>query len=225
MFYLRNSSRYFAFWLVVVFLSGNVLFGAAQLADAGYRGKRHKKKVHDSRYHHDRYYPARRQIIQTLPRGSKMVVHGGVRYHFSGGAWYRPKQSRFVIVAPPIGIVIPFLPPYYTMIKVGGGIFYYANDVYYTHCPDGYVVVAPPKGEVSQVPPSSSQLFIYPRKGQNEKQQADDRYACHSWAVNQTGYDPTLPDGEVPEADRRQTRADYHRAMSACLEARGYAVK
>ena len=34
-------------------------------------------------------------------------------------------------------------------------------------------------------------MFIYPAKGQSQAQQNRDRYECHSWAVQQTGFDPT----------------------------------
>lgn len=224
---LKISSRHLAFGLIAVFLGGMLLLGAARLADADGPRLRHeiKKKVHDTRHYHNRYYPARGEFIRTLPRRSRLVVHAGLHYHYFGGVWYRPHRSHFIIVSPPIGAIVPFLPPYYTVIWVGGTPFYYANDVYYTHSGDGYVVVAPPKGEVSKVAPSSSQLFIYPSKGQSQEQQADDRYACHSWAVSQTGYDPTRLGGEEGQADKKQAREDYRRAMAACLEARGYSVK
>lgn len=42
------------------------------------------------------------------------------------------------------------------------------------------------------VPDASAQgPFIYPSKGQSQDQQNRDRYECHSWAVSQTGFDPT----------------------------------
>ena len=72
-----------------------------------------------------------------------MVVFGKARYYFFDGVWYLPKGRRFLIVAPPIGLAISFLPPYYTTIMVGGVPYYYANEVYYTAGPGGYVVVAP----------------------------------------------------------------------------------
>ena len=34
-------------------------------------------------------------------------------------------------------------------------------------------------------------LFIYPAKGQSQEQQDKDRYECHNWAVQQTGFDPS----------------------------------
>jgi hypothetical protein len=224
---LKMSNRHPLFGLLAVCLGGMLVLGVVRLADADSRRPRHtvKKRVHDTRHYHNRHYPARGEYIRTVPRRSKVVVHAGIQYHYFGGVWYRPYQSRFIIVSPPIGAIVPFLPPYYTIIWVGGTPFYYANDVYYAHRRDSYVVVAPPQGEVSKVAPSSGQLFIYPSKGQSQEQQADDRYACHSWAVSQTGYDPTRLDGQEGQADTKQGREDYNRAMAACLEARGYSVK
>jgi len=103
--------------------------------------------------------------------------------------------------------------------------YYYADGVYYAPVPDGYMVVNPPQDAVNQAPqtaPSSGQLFIYPRNGQSEKQQTEDRYQCHSWAVGQTGYDPTKPTDSGQSAPRL---SDYQRAMTACLDARGYTAK
>lgn len=40
---------------------------------------------------------------------------------------------------------------------------------------------------------SAQNLIVYPAKGQNQAQQDRDRYECHSWAVQQTGVDPTRP--------------------------------
>lgn len=37
----------------------------------------------------------------------------------------------------------------------------------------------------------ASSLYVYPLKHQNQEQQNRDRFECHSWAVHQTGYDPS----------------------------------
>jgi Glycine-zipper domain len=42
------------------------------------------------------------------------------------------------------------------------------------------------------VPCQAQALVIYPAKGQSPAQQDRDRYACHTWAVQQSGYDPSL---------------------------------
>jgi hypothetical protein len=223
------KTRCFTLGLVLALLSGIMLFGLMQEARADERGGRYQE-YRDSRYHHDRYYPARGQYIERMPGGHRVVVYGNSRYYFHGGVWYRPHGPRFVIVAPPFGMVVPFLPPFYATIWVGGAPYYYANDIYYMQGAGGYVVVEPPKGDVSQTaPPASqpptSQIFIYPRQGQSEQKQATDRYECHSWAVGQAGYDPTKPPANLPEAQMIRKRADYQRAQSACLDGRGYTVK
>src|ERR1700680_3956097 len=37
----------------------------------------------------------------------------------------------------------------------------------------------------------AQEIFVYPAKGQTQAQQDQDRYECHVWAVQQTGFDPT----------------------------------
>jgi hypothetical protein len=183
------------------------------------------REFRDSRFRHDRSYPVRGQFVSVLPHGHRVVTHGRSRFFFSGGVWYRPHGARFIIAAPPIGLFIPFLPPFYSTIWVGGAPYYYANEVYYAHRGDGYVVVEPPSQEPSQAPPPADQMFIYPRLGQTEEQQADDRFDCHKWAVSQTAFDPTQPSGGGAEPPNIARRADYQRAMAACLDGRGYTVK
>jgi uncharacterized protein YcfJ len=38
----------------------------------------------------------------------------------------------------------------------------------------------------------SAQPVFYPGKGQSQKRQNSDLRACHQWAVQQTGFDPSL---------------------------------
>ena len=52
---------------------------------------------------------------------------------------------------------------------------------------------------------AQTDMFIYPGKGQNQAQQDKDRYECHSWAVQQTGFDPSRPQIANPQpAQQRQ---------------------
>jgi hypothetical protein len=49
---------------------------------------------------------------------------------------------------------------------------------------------------------------IYPAKGQSQAQQDRDRYECHSWAVKQTGFDPSRPpQTAMPAAPKPNTYA------------------
>ena len=184
--------------------------------------------VLDNRYRHNHYYPPRGHAVQFLPREHRIIPYRGVKYYYHGGVWYRPSGTRFVVIMPPFGLIVPFLPPFYTTIWVGGLPYYYAGGVYYTWRPEeyGYVVAEPPpESDVSEESATPDQLFVYPKKGQSEQQQATDRYQCHRWAADQTGFDPTRPEGNVPKAEHATKRSDYQRAMKACLEARGYSVQ
>jgi hypothetical protein len=184
----------------------------------------------DSRYNHGHYYPTPGTSVRFLPEGYHPYFYGGRPFYFYGGVWYAPGGPGFVVVRPPVGVVISVLPPYYTTVWIGGLPYYYANDVYYTWNPtqSGYVVVDPPPGAATpSAPPAAApeSLIIYPKNGQTTEQQAADRYECHNWARAQTGFDPTQPGGGVAPGDGANSRSAYDRAMSACLTGRGYEVK
>ena len=182
----------------------------------------------DQRYHHDRYYPPRGYFERELPYGYRTFHHHGERYFFYNGIWYQPSGVGFIVVMPPFGMVIPILPPYYTTIWVGGMPYYYAGGVYYVWRPSvqGYVVSeAPTESNVVTPSPSAEQFYVYPKNGQSPEQQSQDRYECHRWAVDQTRFDPSQPTGDLTESQLTAKRADYRRAIAACLDARGYSVK
>jgi hypothetical protein len=113
--------------------------------------------------------------------------------------------------------------------------YYYPPDYYYYPPPPDYDYPPPPDyypppAQSSQVPPSASQgsgsqMFIYPRQGQSEEKKADDFDKCHGWAVGQTGFDPSKPPVGPPDAQAMQKSGNYFRAISACLDARGYTIR
>jgi hypothetical protein len=121
-------------------------------------------------------------------------------------------------------------------ISFGGVPYYYINHVYYAWNPyyDGYVVTDPPPvaGVPAAAPPPGSApvaggrgvlaLRVTPLKGQDAQQTANDRYACNTWAVAQSGFDPLNAQQDAQASP--QMRGDYRRAFTACLHARGYSV-
>jgi hypothetical protein len=68
-------------------------------------------------------------------------------------------------------------------------------------------------------------MFVYPRQGQSEEQQARDFDACHGWAVGQAAFDPKRPPAGLADAQTRQKSSDYLRAIGACLDGRGYTLR
>jgi hypothetical protein len=214
----------------IILLAAALGVGGAAMARDNSSGDRHYETRVDDRYNHNRSYPVNGYVYNNLPRGYANVHYHGSPYYYNGGAWYRPYGPRFVVVAPPIGIGIGYLPPYYTTLWFGGVPYYYADHAYYQWYPERreYVVTQPPaqqQPEVGVAPASDNEVFVYPKNGQSESQQSNDRYECHAWAVQQSGFDPTRPSGGVADADIESRRAAYHRAEGACLEGRGYSVK
>lgn len=210
------------------------------LAAAGVQAQPYRNRVgsprsgehYDARFSHNHYYANRGVFVNTVPVGGAWVsARGGGRFYYSGGVWYAARGPGFVVVGPPIGVFVPILPPFYTTVWVAGAPYYYANDAYYTWVPDqnGYEVVDPPgaadQGATTTQPPPSDDLFIYPQSGQTDEQQSNDKYECHKWASTQSGFDPTQSLGGVSPDQVAAKRADYQRAMRACLEGRGYSVR
>jgi hypothetical protein len=184
----------------------------------------------DNRFGHNQYYFNRGLSARGLPPGREFQGRDGSLFWYGGGNWYRWHGGSWVVGAAPFGQVVPFLPPFYSTVWQGGLPYYYANDTYYMWdaAQQGYQVVEPPAGIESQgttVPPPSNQLFVYPRNGQSEAQQQTDRFECHRWAVQQTGFDPTQPNVGVTAGQASDQRDRYFRAEVACLQARGYSVE
>lgn len=171
-------------------------------------------------------YPPVGHSIRTLPEKHQIVRVHRHSYRYYDGVFYRPSpQGLFVVVQAPIGARVRHLPAGYISFLIGPRRYFYVNYTYYLWDRDAteYIVVSEPAGaETAVVAASESvsgQIFVYPNRGQSDEQRDRDRYECYVWAVEQTGFDPAAEDREPDEA------GDYRRAMSACLEGRGYTVK
>jgi len=68
----------------------------------------------------------------------------------------------------------------------------------------------------------SNDMFIYPAKGQTQTQQDKDRYECHSWAVQQTGFDPSNPNSTMTSQPSQQYRPSQPHILKGA--ARGTAL-
>lgn len=192
---------------------------------------------------HRRFVPERRPL-PALPPRHQVVIHHGTPFHYFHGGWYRPYGPRFIPVAAPIGAVVHVLPAYHWRIWFYSVPFpyYYVNNVYYVQSSQGYVVTEPPPQQIIQEEPvtgtdtgavteepadggglsqaNTDPLYVYPKQGQSQQQLEQDRQECRSWASGQTGYG--MPSASAPSND---IIANYERALSACLEGRGYTVR
>lgn len=182
----------------------------------------------DNRYGHGGVYPRVGRHINVLPNHHSTIRFHNVPYHYNRGVWYHNSGPGFVVVAPPVGVIAPMLPPYYSTVWYRGIPYYYGNNTYYVWQPqrDGYMVVEPPTALVNQQPTLlSSELYVYPKLGQSKEQQSDDRFECHKWAVQETGYDPSKPQENISNKELSNQREKYQRAIKACLDGKGYSVR
>jgi len=85
-----------------------------------------------------------RTVVDSLPRYYRPLHYCGVNYFWSRGIYYRRAPSGYVIIAPPLGIVVPTLPVGYVTLTVSGSSYFYYQDVYYQSIATGYEVVEKP---------------------------------------------------------------------------------
>jgi len=120
--------------------------------DERYDDRRHYDQRYDDRRDYDRhryeerYYPRHGYVVPRLPHSHHVVHYHGDRYYYGDGAWYRPYGAQFMVVAPPVGLMVSFLPEVQATLFFGGIPYYQSGPVYYTRHPrhHGYVVAAPP---------------------------------------------------------------------------------
>lgn len=67
---------------------------------------------------------------------------------------------------------------------------------------------------------AAQQQYVFPQKGQSAEQQKKDEYECHSWAVKQTGFDPTAA-AQAPPPQTAQQPAGAQPGSGARGAARG----
>jgi hypothetical protein len=166
---------------------------------------------HGAWWPHVWYYPGWAWYLPVLPFGYATYWWGGMPYYYWNNLYYTwsPADAGYIVTDPPPASgdnAPPDGAPY------DGGAYEQSEQSgtaapYDQPAPSQYT--APTGG--------GAQLFLYPRNGQTDAQIQNDRYECHGWAVNQSGYDPTRP-GEG-------NSAGYRQAMIACLDARGYSAR
>jgi hypothetical protein len=120
-------------------------FGSSRRDD----DKRHDVRRHDD----DRRRPHFvKHVIHHIPPRHAVILHGRDRYHYHSGRFYRPWEGGFILVRPPLGLIV-FDIPLGSRILVSAGITYHVfGDVFYRRVPTGYEVVEPIRERASHWP-------------------------------------------------------------------------
>lgn len=164
-------------------------------------------------------------VTERFPEPNDHVPYRGADYFYSAGYWYRPQGPRYVVVRPPYGIGVNYLPDYARQVWSAGALLFFAADTYYRYdaSTQQYVVVQPPMtGPEPQPSPVSNgyDVLAYPANGQSPQQVNQDGKDCSRWAVQQTGFDPrTMTYQPAPQVVQA-----YRQAQGNCLGSRGYQV-
>jgi len=69
-----------------------------------------------------------------------------------------------------------------------------------------------------------AEQYVFPKNGQTPEQQKKDEYDCHTWAVQQTGYDPVAAAQQTPTTTVTTTKAAPVTASPVKGAARGAAI-
>jgi hypothetical protein len=105
------------------------------------------------------FHPGMR--TDRLPEGCHRVNFHNHPYFYFEGVYYDSQPWGYAIIAPPIGVVVPELPPGAEIMVVGGTVYYYAGGVFYIQQPGGFGVVAAPIGvDVAVLPPNATTAVV-----------------------------------------------------------------
>ncbi|MBS4096234.1 MAG: hypothetical protein KGZ83_05270 [Sulfuricella sp.] len=161
--------------------------------------------------------------VPVLPPNVVTVWVGSVPNYYANGVYYMEASSGgYMVVAPPAEQMISTAPP-----SLSSGISSVPSDSP-SPVPSRSASPVPssspspvPPGTVSPIPPAApgEQLFVYPRNNQKPSQSDADRAECRRWGTEQVGFNPVLASPDDPR------HSDYRRAVTACLEGRGYTVR
>lgn len=94
---------------------------------AGHRGPKHVVK----------------HVVHHLPPKHTVIRHGRDSYHYYCGRYYRPHTSGYILIRPPLGLVVFSLPIGSRTVITAGVTYHVFGDVYYQRVSSGYQVVEP----------------------------------------------------------------------------------
>jgi hypothetical protein len=125
--------------LIVLLLISSTVSAQYSRNNGRYSGR------YNSRPYYNRY-PARPSVsvIAALPFGAISLNFGNRYYHYHNGYYYRPYNRGYMMVPPPVGIIVPNLPVGYTQIIIGSHPYYRYGNVYYVPFGKRYKVVDEP---------------------------------------------------------------------------------
>lgn len=115
-----------------------------------HRHNQHQWHQHRPKVHYvvnNNYYPRKHAHygarVSFLPSGYK-PVWAGRQFYYLNGDYYVKHGFDYIVVEPPVGVIVSQLPYDYHPVVINGGVYYLSNGAYYISTPQGYQVVTKP---------------------------------------------------------------------------------
>lgn len=92
------------------------------------------------------------QIVERIPHRYTTIQHSGINFYFDNGIYFKRHKANYIVVRPPVGLRIRYLPDGYSTIHFGRVPYYFYYGVFYSYdsAAGDYVIVnAPPKSQQS----------------------------------------------------------------------------
>ena len=129
------------------------------------RNEREERTYYDTRPRYDYYeespnetlfkeYSAEGQFIRRIPKDAEKFKMGSKPFYMYEGVFYKPQKKGYVIIPPPIGMRVKYVPRGARHLQIDGLDYYEMNGTYYLDIPRKryYEIVPEPVHETRKFP-------------------------------------------------------------------------
>jgi hypothetical protein len=103
----------------------------------------------------------RGQRMHDLPHHISIIFNNENYFYDDDGNYYQQQNGDYVVVQPPVGAIVTFLPPGVATVAAGPTTYYYLDGVFYVAQDNSFAVVNPPSGiVVPDVPSGADQVIV-----------------------------------------------------------------
>lgn len=129
------------------------------------RNDREERTSYDTRPRYDNYeenrnetlfkeYSAEGQFVRRIPRNAEKFKMAGKPFYMYEGIFYKPERKGYVIIPPPIGLRVKYIPRGARHLQIDRLDYYEMNGTYYLDIPKKryYEIVPEPVHETRKYP-------------------------------------------------------------------------
>ncbi len=100
-------------------------------------------------------------VVGVLPPTSVTIVHRHSQYYFHAGVYYIQRPEGYVVVNPPVGIMVTNLPSATLTFTFSSRAYFFIGGAFYIQIPGGFQIVNAPAGaKISQLPEGAEKVVV-----------------------------------------------------------------